>query len=363
MKRKWLTVGGLIFLLFSFGVKAQAPEQIWEGKVVRVTQETIIQQDNQKTTRQHLEVELLEGAKKGQQVEVRLEEGLLKGQVPVKKGDVVLLSLDSTPTGKQVYYLVDFVRRPFLGLLLTVFLLLTLLVGGWQGATSLLGLLISFLAVIYFLVPKIAAGWDPILVTGITSLLIVPATFYLSHGFNRKTTVAIGGTIIALLVTSFLSHAAVYAAKLTGLVSEEAGFLQAAKPGFFNPRGLLLAGMIIGTLGVLDDVTVSQAAVVSQLRAVNRQLSFQELWWRAMRVGRDHIASMVNTLILVYAGAALPLLLLFYQNPHPLSQIINYEIVAEEVVRALVGSIGLILAVPFTTLIAAASFSAPSKAS
>ena len=152
-------------------------------------------------------------------------------------------------------------------------------------------------------------------------------------------------------------------AKLTGLVAEEVGFLQSIKPGQFNFPGLLLSGMLIALLGVLDDVTVSQAAIVQQLKEANPRFSSSQLFFRAMRVGRDHIASMVNTLLLVYVGVALPLLLLFYQSPHPFSEMINYEIVSEEIVRALVGSIGLILAVPITTFLAAETIKRKEKSS
>ena len=144
----------------------------------------------------------------------------------------------------------------------------------------------------------------------------------------------------------------VESAQLTGFASEEAGFLQTIKQGSVNIKGLLLAGIIIGVLGVLDDITISQSAIVFQLKETNEKLGFFELYKRAMNVGQDHISSMVNTLVLVYTGAALPLLLLFIDNPHPFSEIVNYEIIADEVVRTLVGSIGLILAVPITTVIA-----------
>jgi len=165
--------------------------------------------------------------------------------------------------------------------------------------------------------------------------------------------VAIAGTIVALVITGILAGIFVEAARLTGFASEEAGFLQVAKQGTVNIKGLLLAGIIIGVLGVLDDVTVSQSAIVLKLKEANSQLKPRELYNKAMDVGRDHISSMVNTLILVYTGAALPLLLLFINNPHPFTEIINYEIIADEIVRTLVGSIGLILAVPITTLFAA----------
>src|SRR3990167_3548556 len=200
---------------------------------------------------------------------------------------------------------------------------------------------LSFFVIFTFVLPQILSGKDPIFIAITASLFIIPISFYLSHGLNRKTTAAVIGTIIALVVTGILANVFVDAARLTGFASEEAAFLQQAKPDLINIRGLLLAGIIIGVLGVLDDITVSQSAIVFQLKEANPRIRFDELYMRAMDVGQDHISSMVNTLILVYTGAALPLLLLFIDNPHPFSEVINYEIIADEVVRTLVGSIGL----------------------
>jgi uncharacterized membrane protein len=182
--------------------------------------------------------------------------------------------------------------------------------------------------------------------------MIIPATFYPSHGFNRKTHIAVFSTLIALVATGFLAKFFINFAKLSGLSSEEAGFLQVLNPEVSSMQGLLLAGIIIGVLGVLDDVTVSQASIVGQLKSANPELNTRQLYVRAMKVGHDHISSMVNTLVLVYAGASLPLLLLFTDAAKPFIELVNYEIIADEVVRTLVGSIGLILAVPITTLLA-----------
>lgn len=158
--------------------------------------------------------------------------------------------------------------------------------------------------------------------------------------------------MISLIITGILAAVFIEAAKLTGFASEEAGFLQVVGEGTINIKGLLLAGIIIGVLGVLDDITISQSAIVFQLKEANRNFNSKDLYKRAMNIGKDHISSMVNTLVLVYTGASLPLLLLFVNNPYPFSQVINYEIIADEIVRTLVGSIGLVLAVPITTLIA-----------
>lgn len=254
--------------------------------------------------------------------------------------------------GEQDFLIADQVRtRPLLWLFL-LFVACVLLVSKWQGIGSLLGMAFSFLVIIYFILPRIATGSDPILIAILGALMIIPATFYPSHGFNRKTHISVFSTLIALLTTGFLAKFFINFAKLSGLSSEEAGFLQVLNPDVTSMQGLLLAGIIIGVLGVLDDVTVSQASIVAQLKSANPEFNVRELYTRAMKVGHDHIASMVNTLVLVYAGASLPLLLLFTDAAKPFVELVNYEIIADEVVRTLVGSIGLILAVPITTLLA-----------
>lgn len=161
------------------------------------------------------------------------------------------------------------------------------------------------------------------------------------------------GTVISLIITTVIASSTVKSFGLTGLNSEEASFLQVSDKNTIDLVGLVLAGIIIGLIGILNDITISQAAVVTQLKAANSQMNVLTLYKRAMDVGRDHIASMINTLILVYAGSSLPLLLIFIGNPHPFSEIVNYEFIASEIAKTLVGSLGLILAVPITTIIAA----------
>jgi len=351
MKKLKLVLFFTLFFFFS-PFKVKAVEQVVEGRVIGVREEKIITSQDEEIERQRLEVELTSKEKEGEIVFVVTEGSLMMGKVEYQKGDLVLLTPFFDENGKEAYYLADFVRRKPLLLLFLVFVGLVVVIGGFRGVTSLLGLLASFLVIIFFLVPQIAMGKPPLLISIISSLLIIPLTFYLSHGINRKTSIAVVSTIFTLVLAGFLAHFTVEVTHLTGLVSEEVGFLQSANPDLFNVKGLLLAGIFLGLLGVLDDVTVSQAAIVEQLREINPQLSAKELFLKAMRVGKDHIASMVNTLILVYAGASLPLLLLFSQNPQPFLQVINFEIIAEEIVRMLVGSISLVLAVPLTTILA-----------
>lgn len=325
-----------IFCLAPKSVFAQS-EAVYEGRVLFVDSNQVqveVEKENNKV-----------------KIPVEIEDTLFFQQANVKPGNKVLIS-EYNSDGRSIYYLADIVRRDSLLPLFAFFIVLVLLVGGRRGIGSLFGLVISLLLVGFLIVPLIAQGKNPVLVVLLSCFFIVPSTFYLSHGFNKKTTIAVLATTVALAFTSLLAQGAIEATHLTGLVSEEAGFLQSASPGAYNLEGILLAGIIIGLLGVLDDVTVSQAAIVSELLAIDKDISDKELFFRAMSIGKDHVSSMVNTLILVYAGASLPLLLLFYQNPRPFLQVINYEIFTEEIVRALVGSIGLILAIPLTTFLA-----------
>lgn len=302
---------------------------------------------------QKLELLVLKGSLKGETIEAESGNLPTSNLPKYKVGDGLIVAYSQDLEGNRVFYITDYIRRNSLLWLFAIFLIISLLIGRWQGLTSLIGLAISFLVIFKFILPQIYNGADPVQIAILASLVIIPVTFLLSHGLNKKTGVAIAGTLAALILTGILANLFVNLSQLTGFASEEAGFLQAYKPGLINMKGLLLAGIIIGVLGILDDITISQAAIVDQLKKANPKLRLKELYKKAMNVGRDHIASMINTLILVYTGAALPLLLLFINNPSPFSQVINYEIIADEVVRTLVGSIGLILAVPITTLIAA----------
>jgi uncharacterized membrane protein len=234
-----------------------------------------------------------------------------------------------------------------------IFVVLAIIIGGKRGASSLIGMGVTFAILFMFVLPQVLGGANPVFVTILASLFIVPITFFLSHGINKKTLCAIAGTFLALIITGFVANYFVGGTHLSGYASEETNYLDVLKHGSINMQGLLLSGIIIGLLGVLQDITISQASVVYQLKQTDVKLKFLELYSRAMDVGRDHIASMSNTLILVYAGVSLPLLLLFVNNPLPFSTVINYEIISEEVVRTLVASIGLILAVPLTTALTA----------
>lgn len=277
----------------------------------------------------------------------------LAGDEPgFSQGDRIVVQAEDID-GETRVFISDVVRRPALAWLLALFVAVTVLMGGLAGVRSLVGLGISFLVLFGVLIPMVLAGHPPLPVTILCGVGVMTATLLLSHGRSAKVTAALVGTGGSLLVTGILAAAFSAWASMTG-IEENMLFLLGAYPDL-DTRGILLSGIIIGTLGVLDDVTVSQASAVFELRGANPALTARQLTVRAMRIGRDHIAAAVNTLVLAYAGSSLPLLLLLAGGDTGESWyiILNREVIAVEILRTLVGSIGLLAAVPLTTWIAA----------
>ena len=252
-----------------------------------------------------------------------------------------------------VYSIVDFERRGPMLFLALLFAAAVLAFGRLRGALSLVGLALSLVIVLVFVVPAILDGSSPLLVALVASFAVMLSTIALAHGLGPKSIAAILGTAGSLLLTVGLAVLFTDLTHLTGLSSEEAAILQ-LNGEQVNFQGLLLAGMVIGALGVLDDVTISQSSTVMALRGANPALRFGQLFGLAMRVGRDHVSATVNTLVLAYVGASLPLLLLFSTGELGVFDVLNLELVAKEIVATLVGSIGLIAAVPITTALAVA---------
>jgi uncharacterized membrane protein len=277
-----------------------------------------------------------------------------EGEINV--GDDIRVAKNPAPPegGVQVdpYSFSDFERRPPMLWLAALFVGIVLFTGRWQGLRALSGLAASLALVVFFVVPAILEGRSPTAVAFVGALAIMLVTLPLAHGFGPKTIAASLGTAIALALTLVLAHAFTGLAHLSGASSEEAVYLQATQ-GEISLRGLLLAGMVIGALGVLDDLTVSQSSTVMALRRADPSLTFRALFRNALAVGHDHIAATVNTLVLAYVGASLPVLLVFSLADTPLTDAVNFEAVAAAIVAMLVGSIGLIAAVPITTALAA----------
>jgi len=327
------------------------PEYL-EGKIIEILEEGEINFQGQSQKYQKLKILVTKGSFKDKEIIVENGSFPTAQVILYHKGDKVMISYDKGFDGTDVFYVTDYIRINGVVILFILFIIISLLIGSKKGLFSLISMVVSFVILFTFVLPRIQGGRDPVLTSILASIVIIPITFYLSHGFNKKTTVSIFGTFIALVITGILSSIFVNITHLTGTSSEEAMFLQTLGGVQYNLKGLLLAGIIIGTLGVMDDVTVSQTAIVYQLHDLKNNLTFSELFLRSIQVGKDHIASMINTLILVYTGASLPFLLLFVNNPRPVSELINFEFITAEIVRTLVGSIGLILAVPITTYLA-----------
>jgi uncharacterized membrane protein len=306
---------------------------------------------------QRLLVELQEGDRSGERVEVQV--GVIDLNTSgylYRPGDNVLVSWTpvTEPGQEELFIIIDRVRTTPLFILLGMFVAAIIALGRWKGVRAILGLAFTFAVIIWFMIPRILDGANPVTISVFAAIFIFMFTLYIVHGIGKMTTAAVAGTTISLMLTGTLAYIFVRVSSLTGLASDEAAFIQVMVGGEgINMQGLLLGGIIIGALGVLDDVTVSQSSTVFELRKANPRMSMQQLFASGITVGRDHIAATVNTLVLAYAGVALPLLILFTQIDEPVLHIINREILAEEIVRTLVGSLGLIAAVPLTTGIAA----------
>lgn len=296
-----------------------------------------------------------------QTVSALLEEGENAGDtilfesdlLRLKEGDNVYLTHVRDIDGREIYILKDVDRGNGLILLLVIFVVLLLLFAGWQGARALGSLTLSILGIVFILLPALLAGYDPILMSLLISGVILALALFGTHGFTALSSIAYFGTVSAVLITSGLAWWFVGVLRLSGYGSDASVYLNFATRGELDLVGLLLGSIIIGVLGVLDDISITQASVVRQLRLANSSLPVIELYKRAIKVGRDHVGSLVNTLALAYVGAALPLVLLFSTSESPLYFTLNQEVIASELARILIGSIGLILAVPLTTAIAA----------
>jgi uncharacterized membrane protein len=263
---------------------------------------------------------------------------------------VVLLDVASSPQ-RYRYSFADVQRGSSLLWLAAVFVLVVVVVGRWQGVRSLLGLAAGGAVLVAFLVPALLRDRPAVPVILAATAAMAFVALYLAHGANLGTTVALAGTLASLAITCALALVAVELTELTALADGRVRTLPLGEA--LDLRGLLVAGIVVGALGVLDDVTVSQVSIVAALRRANPGLPRRVLYLEATRVGRDHMASTVNTLVLAYAGAALPLLLLFAQGDQPAGRLVAGELVSVEIVRMLVGAIGLVASVPVTTALAA----------
>ncbi|MFF8031352.1 YibE/F family protein [Streptomyces sp. NPDC016626] len=275
----------------------------------------------------------------------------------LSEGQGVVVAYEPSAPEDLQYSVTDVNRRFPLALLAGIFALAVVAVGRLRGVMALVALAISFLVLNFFVLPAILQGSNPLVVAVVGASAIMLIALYLCHGLSARTSVAVLGTLISLLLIGILGSVFIGWAALTGDTDDNTGLIHGLYPEI-DMSGLLLAGVIIGSLGVLDDVTVTQTSAVWELHDANPSMGWRELYRAGIRIGRDHIASVVNTLVLAYAGAALPLLLLFSIAQSSVGTVANSELVAEEIVRTLIGSIGLVASVPVTTALAALVVSA-----
>ena len=295
------------------------------------------------------EVELL-----GEKIKIENNENFLA--TPAQKaseGEKMVVGKFEMGEGK-VWQIYDKYRNPRLLILFFFFVAFVFLVARWQGLSALSGLAISIAIIFFAIIPSIASGLNPILVALVGGFVIAGVTIFIAHGFSRNSFLAFLSTIFTLLVATLFAFFAISLAKIFGTGGEESFYFLSGEFAFIDLRGLLFAGILLGTLGVLDDITVAQITSISEIQSADPKLSSHELFKRGMKIGREHIASMINTLALAYAGVSLPLiLLLFLDSSKPLWVILNSEFVAEEIVRVVVGSSALILAAPIATFLGA----------
>jgi uncharacterized membrane protein len=302
-------------------------------------------------------VDILEGAEAGSRIEAAVQDAgtALPGssrREPYAVGDEVVVARFTGPAGGAAFITEPW-RIPMLAMVAAAFAAVVLVIGGLRGARSLIALALTLAVVIKLVVPLLLRGIDPIVLAVGGGTLVTVTTLLLTEGWGRVTASALFGTLGALAVTAGLAAAFTAAAEFTALQgSEEIAFLIPLVGERIDLQGILLAATVFGALGVLDDVTVTQAATVEQLHHADLEASRRSVMARAMGVGRSHIAATVNTLMLAYLGAGLPLLLLFALGGQDPASVLNSEIVAVEVIRALVGSIGIVAAVPLTTAVA-----------
>ena len=351
----------ILLLLYGTFVPVLAHAQVGDGGVIEDTQVVvkaevveILSQEKRyvpgtsvKTNFQTLQVKILEGESEGEVVS--LENDYLN----LKKGEkFYLLETTRVEDGSVVYAVHDKYRLPAVYFFVGLFILSVLLFGGMQGVRGLVSLIGSIVLIVFVLMPAILNGYSPILVTiGVSSLIIIIGS-YVTHGFNRTTSAAVLGMLVTVIFTGALAYFAVAWTGLSGFESEEAVYLNWNTNGSIDFVGLLFGGIMIGLLGVLYDVAIGQAVSVEELREAGPHMTRKTILKRALRIGREHTGALVNTLAIAYVGASLPLLLLFYgSNNASLSQIINREVFSAEIVRGVVGSIGLVLAVPITSLL------------
>ena len=342
---------------FTANAHAQSPDIATSQHVIgEIIEKTFVLETEEFGVEREL-YELTVQLDSGEQLTLDHASMMNKPGIATDVGNKIVIETIEGEAGDVRYFIREPYRYAKVLWFLVAFFILGVILGGKKGFSSMLGLVLSIAILMFFVVPQIVAGYSPLLISIIGCIAIAICSIYLAHGFNRRTTIAVVSTIITLVVAIILAVFITSWLQLLGLGTEEAMFVMTGPLSHVNLRGLLLGGMIIGTLGILDDITTAQTAAIDELSKANHSFDFKELYQRGMSIGQEHIASLINSLALAYAGASLPLFLLFFTERNlPWWLIVNSEFITEEITRTLIGSTALLLAVPIATFFAARAF-------
>ena len=354
----FLLVFTFIFSSFVFPVLAQQTEGVisFKAQVIEILDEaTKEREDGSIFRQQNLKLKALEGEREGEEfIYYGISDIEVASEKSYKIGDKVFVDVFTADNKEETVYVTEYVRSQALWYLVIIFIVVFLVIGKTKGIRALLSLILTFVIIIKFMLPLILAGHDPFFVSLIGGLLIMTLVIYLTEGWQKKSHLAIISVIASLLVTLILSLIFTNLSRLTGMAQEETVFLLGLGDLSINFKGLLLAGMLIGAIGVLDDIIVSQIEAVERIYEANPSLPTKKVFSLAFKIGNTHLGTMVNTLFLTYAGAALPLLLIFtlgQETGLSLSRALNSEVITTEIIRTLVGSIGVMSAMPIATFL------------
>lgn len=322
---------------------------VYKAKIINIGDERVENvglSDTITTTYKNVTVSFIDGQLMGQTKDI-------ESDIPnLKKGQNVYINHVTHIEGDSYFTIVSVDRIPALIFFIILFIILLLIFSGYQGLRSILSLIFSFIVILYVLLPAILAGYNPLFVSVFIAACILFFAIFFTHGFNKESAVAYAGTMIATTITALIAIYAVSLTHLSGFVSDESTYLNMNTSGTLNFAGLLLAGIIVGVLGVLDDIAITQAAIVVELYGTDDKLTRLQVYKKAIRVGKEHVSALVNTLILAYVGTSLPLMLLIKSYSYNIETVLNMEIISTEIIRSIIGSIGLILTVPMVTLLA-----------
>src|SRR5258706_2776592 len=360
MKKILIALLSFVLLTFfsttiTFAQDLTPPSDIfYRAKVEAITNQGEMIVNSVSNPFQEVKLKVLDGDLKNKEITIEYgkDTSLTKDQL-VNVGDTVVMVKTLGPDNTTIYQISDRYRLNSIWPFIILFFIIVILLSQWKGVGSIVGMVISLTVILKYIVPQILAGHDALTVSIIGCLVIMVTTIYLAHGFSTKITIAVISTFITLVGIGLLSALMVKLSFLTGLGSEDAASLRFGATGNIDFRGLLLGGILIGALGVLDDVTTGLSASIFELAKVNPRLKFSELFTSGLSIGKEHIASLVNTLVLAYAGSGLPIFLMIVLNVNrsPAWLILNDGLIMEEVVRTLAVRNGLGAAVPLTTFL------------